>query len=235
MTIENSTRADDRSRTALVHGGSAPWVASPEAGVERRLLERIGGEVALATPIVRYVPGSRFAEHMHGLGEEFLVLEGVFSDQQGDYPVGTYVRNPPGSRHAPFSVGGCVIFVKLRQMHPAETRAVRCFEAGRAWQFTGSLGRLRALLFDTGGVVVTLQRLAAGAELPIGGEGGAQEVFVVEGEAVLEDGAPEAMARWSWLRRPQGGAARIVSPAGALLWTKAGHLGPVGTDTVKDL
>ena len=174
MTIEYSIRADDRSRVALVHGGSAPWVASPESGVERRLLERIGGEVALATSIVRYAAGSRFAEHVHGLGEEFLVLEGVFSDAAGDYPVGTYVRNPPGSRHAPFSVGGCVIFVKLRQMHPAETRAVRCFEAGRAWQFTGSLGRLRALLFDTGGVVVTLQRLAAGAELSIGGEGGAQ-------------------------------------------------------------
>lgn len=78
------------------------------------------GEVARATSIVRYSPGSRFSPHEHGGGEEFLVLEGVFSDEHGDDGPGTYVRNPVGSAHAPFSAAGCTILVKLRQMDPAD-------------------------------------------------------------------------------------------------------------------
>ena len=93
----------DRSQRALVQASRLPWLPSPEPGVERRILERSGGEVALASSIVRYRAGSRFHAHTHALGEEFLVLEGTFSDERGHYPVGTYVRNPPGSAHAPFS------------------------------------------------------------------------------------------------------------------------------------
>ena len=66
------------------------------------MLDRIGDEVARATSIVRYAPGSSFARHEHAKGEEFLVLEGIFSDDSGDYPAGFYVRNPPGSGHTPF-------------------------------------------------------------------------------------------------------------------------------------
>ena len=93
----------------------AEWVSSPADGVERRMLEREGGEVARATSIVRFRPGSRFDRHVHGLVEEFLVLKGTFSDEYGDYPAGSYVRNPPGSGHTPFSKPGCRILVKLRQ------------------------------------------------------------------------------------------------------------------------
>ena len=65
-----------------------------------------------------------FPAHSHALGEEFLVLDGVFSDEHGDYPAGTYVRNPPGSRHSPRTAPGCTILVKLRQMPATETRRV---------------------------------------------------------------------------------------------------------------
>ena len=75
-------------------------------GVDRRPLDRIGEEVARATSIVRYAPGSRFSAHTHGGGEEFIVLDGVFQDEHGDYPPGTYVRNPPGTRHTPGSEPG---------------------------------------------------------------------------------------------------------------------------------
>ncbi len=79
------------------------------------MLDRVGDEVAIATSIVRYAPGSHFAAHRHDRGEEFIVLEGVFSDEHADYPAGTYVRNPPGTAHTPRSDVGCTIFVKLRQ------------------------------------------------------------------------------------------------------------------------
>ena len=101
------------------------WCASPLPGVERHLLDRVGGEVARATSVVRYAAGSRFERHTHGGGEEFLVLDGVFSDEHGDYPAGSYVRNPPGTSHTPYSVEGCTLFVKLRQFAPDDLQPVR--------------------------------------------------------------------------------------------------------------
>ncbi len=58
------------------------------------MLFRIGEEKARATFIVRYAPGTSFARHVHSGGEEFLVFDGTFQDEEGDYPVGTYARNP---------------------------------------------------------------------------------------------------------------------------------------------
>ena len=84
-------------------------------GVERRMLDRIGDEIARTTTIVRYAANSHFLEHCHTGGEEFIVLEGIFQDENGDYPAGTYVRNPPTTNHSPRSDKGCTIFVKLWQ------------------------------------------------------------------------------------------------------------------------
>jgi anti-sigma factor ChrR (cupin superfamily) len=92
--------ADYSQRVTLNHH-DLPWVASPEAGVERKMLERQGGEVAKATSIVRYQPGSKFNVHTHEFGEEILVLEGIFSDEKGDYPAGTYLMSPPALRTPP--------------------------------------------------------------------------------------------------------------------------------------
>ena len=89
----------DYSQRVVINHHDLPWTSSPEAGVERRMLERQGDEVAKATSIVRYQAGSKFQMHTHDLGEEILVLEGTFSDEAGDYPAGTYLRNPPGSSH----------------------------------------------------------------------------------------------------------------------------------------
>ena len=115
----------DFSQRVAVHAARLPWVASPIAGVERRMLDRIGDEVARATSIVRYAPASRFSAHTHGGGEEFLVLDGVFQDEHGDYPAGSYVRNPPTSRHTPGSAPGCVLFVKLWQFDLEDRTKVR--------------------------------------------------------------------------------------------------------------
>jgi anti-sigma factor ChrR (cupin superfamily) len=115
----------DFSQRVAVHAARLPWVASPIAGVERRMLDRIGDEVARATSIVRYAPASRFSAHTHGGGEEFLVLDGVFQDEHGDYPAGSYVRNPPTTRHTPGSAPGCVLFVKLWQFDLADRTSVR--------------------------------------------------------------------------------------------------------------
>src|SRR5690606_10081096 len=126
----------DFSVPAVVHAARLEWVASPSPGVHRRMLFRIGEEKARATSIVRYAPNSHFPRHAHPGGEEFLVLEGTFQDETGDFPAGTYVRNPPGTAHAPGSDAGCTIFVKLWQFReddrdkvvrrPGEGRPAAC-------------------------------------------------------------------------------------------------------------
>jgi len=138
----------DFEQRVVIATDQLPWVASPQAGVERRMLDRIGGEVARATSLVRYAADSSFPSHAHALGEEFLVLEGTFSDEQGDYPAGTYVRNPPGSRHAPRTAGGCTILVKLRQMNPLEQRRVVVDTTTAHWEPGELTGHRRLSLYS---------------------------------------------------------------------------------------
>ena len=102
----------DLNERAVLDTNALAWTPSPMAGVERRMLDRRGGELARATSIVRYAPGSRFACHVHAGGEEIVVLDGVFQDEHGTYPTGSWLRNPPGSVHRPWSEAGCTIWVK---------------------------------------------------------------------------------------------------------------------------
>ena len=209
-----------------------PWCPSPMAGVERRLLDRLGGEVARATSIVRYAPGSCFERHGHGGGEEILVLEGTFSDEQGDYPAGTYLRNPPGSSHAPFSEGGCTIFVKLRQMHPGDLRRLVIPTRPGTW-LSGLVEGLEVMpLHAYGSEQVALVRWAAGTRFPAHGHPGGEEILVLQG--VFED----EHGRWpagSWLRNPPGSRHQPWSEAGCTIWVKTGHLPTtIGFDGMKD-
>ena len=154
----------DFTQRAAVHAGSLPWQPSPTAGVDRRMLDRIGGEVARATTIVRYAPNSRFPAHIHGGGEEFLVLDGVFQDEHGDFPAGTYVRNPPQSRHTPGSAPGCTIFVKLWQFDPDDRTEVRLDTAAVSYEpVPGRAGVEVAPLFHDAVEDVRLERWAAGS------------------------------------------------------------------------
>jgi quercetin dioxygenase-like cupin family protein len=212
----------DFSQRAAVHAARGPWVASPIAGVDRRMLDRIGDEVARATSIVRYAPGSHFSAHTHGGGEEFLVLEGVFQDEHGDYPAGSYVRNPPTSRHTPGSAPGCVLFVKLWQFDLQDRTSVRREAEGLVYaQAQGRPGVETASLFRDSREEVRLERwrpnAAIALDLPDGGE------FLVLDGAFGEGG--EGFATQSWLRLPL--CARLNATAGGdgcTLWVKTGHL-----------
>ncbi len=212
----------DLMRPAVADSASLAWIASPMAGVERRMLERDGDEVARATSLVRYAPGSSFAPHTHGAGEEFLVLDGVFSDETGDFPAGFYVRNPPGSRHTPSSAPGAVILVKLRQMPPEETGLLRLDTRDPAiWQDLAD-GTREAVLFDAAWERVAMLRL------PPHHQGRREhwprgvEFFVVEGD-IRVDGAEYRAG--AWLRLPPGSDVTLASLGGALLYRKTGHLG----------
>ena len=136
------------------------WVKSPQQGVERVMLDRVGAEKARATSIVRYAPESNFPHHLHPGGEEILVLSGTFSADNSDYPAGWYLRNPPTSGHQPYSHEGAVIFVKLWQMTVDETDHVAIDTNDAAnWQTQGS--REVCYLYSDAREQVSLQRINA--------------------------------------------------------------------------
>jgi len=212
----------DFSKTATVRPGDADWVPSPLPGVDRQMLDRIGGEVARATSIVRYAPKSRFDAHTHDLGEEFLVLEGTFSDATGDYGPGSYVRNPPGTSHAPWSDDGCTIFVKLRQFDPDDLTPVSVDTHTAPWQPFLRNGLECQPLHRHGDEIVRLLRLVPGAVVPRHGHFAGEEILVLDG--TLEDDFG-VYPTGTWNRHPSGSRHRAWSESGCILWTKTGHLG----------
>lgn len=212
----------DFSKREVVHAAQVDWVASPMPGVDRRMLDRIGGEVARATSIVRYAPNSRFSAHTHTGGEEFIVLEGVFQDEHGDFPKGTYVRNPPTSSHTPGSEEGCTIFVKLWQFDMADRhQMVVDLNQTAAEPVDDRKGVSRLPLFNDARETVALEQWARDAEVTLDLPGGG-EFLVLEGGFSEGD---DMLEKHSWLRLPEGATIQAkAGSAGAKVWMKTGHL-----------
>jgi hypothetical protein len=212
----------DFAQRAVVHAEQIAWVPSPMPGVERRMLDRIGGEVARATSIVRYAPDSHFSAHTHGGGEEFLVLSGVFQDEHGDYPAGYYVRNPPTSRHVPGSASGCTIFVKLWQFEADDRSHTRIDTRKMPWlPAPGRPGVELLPLFHDDREDVRLETWAPRSTIEVTAAGGL-EMLVLQGG--FAEGAQEFEIH-SWLRLPPGETLRAsTSASGCRLWAKSGHL-----------
>jgi anti-sigma factor ChrR (cupin superfamily) len=212
----------DFSQRVVLHADEIDWLASPMPGVSRRPLDRIGGEVARATTIVRFDPGSAFSAHTHGGGEEYIVLEGTFQDETGDFPAGSYVRNPPQSRHTPASAPGCTIFVKLWQFDPDDRTQLHVdLAAVRPVSDPARPGVAVLQLFADRTETVRLEHWAPGARDRQDAPGGA-ELLMLDGTA-SESG--DALRRHSWVRIPPGGTVDLAAgPGGARIWVKTGHL-----------
>ncbi len=212
----------DRTEPVIVYAGAQEWTPSPQPGVERRFLERLGGEVALATSIVRYASGSSFPEHVHPKGEECLVLDGVFSDEQGHFAAGTYVRNPPGSRHAPFTEAGCTIFVKLCQMQDDEINVTVCSADAEVLLPTSVVGLSLKPLYRRHGVeVVNIEQLEPETLWCNRTDQGGEEILVLDGTLVY---GATICPPLTWLRVPAGREEPISTTRGCRYWVKRGHL-----------
>ncbi len=207
---------------ASVHAEQNPWVASPTPGVERRMLDRMGDEIARATSIVRFVAGSSFPPHVHEGGEEYIVIEGVFQDETGDFPVGSYVRNPPQSKHKPSAAEGAIILVKLWQFDPEDRQTVQLQTNDMtAESVPGREGVSVIPLYGDAHENVRIEVWEAGTQLSVDEHNGF-EVFVLEG-SFSEDN--ENFIKDSWLRLPVGhGFKAVAGPEGARVWIKSEHL-----------
>lgn len=212
----------DFTQRVVILPAQYQFIDSPLAGVSRMLLDRAGDEVAHATSIVRYAPGSGYSAHQHEGGEEILVLEGVFSDEHGDYPAGTYLRNPPGSAHQPFSVQGCTLLVKLWQFAEDDTAQLVMNTQEACW-LPGMVEGLSVLpLHEHNGVNTALVRWAPHTQFSRHTHAGGEEILVLEGMLCDEYGEYPA---GSWLRNPRYSShAPFTLAQGALIYVKVGHM-----------
>lgn len=210
----------DFSQRVMLHGDAIEWEASPMPGVERRRLDRLTGDLDRVTTIVRYAPNSQFSSHTHTGGEEFIVLEGVFEDDYGAWPAGTYVRNPPQSSHTPGAAEGCTLFVKLCQFQPDDRTFIHAHR-NKLGAVEDRHGALVSPLYKDAFEEVRFEQWAPHADRVIDATGGA-EVFVLEG-GFSEGG--DQLRQYSWLRMPTGSVIQAkAGHAGAGVWIKTGHL-----------
>ena len=214
--------AADFSQREIVHSASMQWINSPMAGVARKPLDRVGNEVARATSVVRYAPGSYFSPHIHAGGEEFVVLGGVFQDEHSDYPVGSYIRNPPQSSHTPSSEEGCVILVKLWQFQPEDRTPVRLnINELTPLPHSSVKGVSTVSLYTDKHEQVSIINIQPNTHLELTPEGGA-ELFILQG-SVKEQ--LDTLLQYSWLRAPIGYLLSLkTTQIGAQIWFKTGHL-----------
>lgn len=213
----------DFSKSVVIRPDDYQWRPSPMAGVDRMMLDRIGGEVARATTIVRYVPNSEFSPHTHTGGEEFLVLDGVFSDEHGDYPKGTYVRNPIGTKHQP-KIGpeGATIFVKLQQFDPSDQDQKAVNTNTAPWQQGLVPGLMVMPLHQYEGENIALVKWAPHTTFTPHKHWGGEEIFVISGTFYDEHGSYPA---GSWLRSPHlSQHTPYTKDEETIIFVKTGHL-----------
>ena len=208
------------SKRVVIDTHAMAWQASPAKGVLRKPLARENRESGHATSIVRYEAGASFSRHEHPLGEEIIVLEGVFSDETGDYKAGTYFRNPPGSSHAPFSEKGCVLFVKLCQFQEGDLQHVRINWHESDW--VQGQGELEVMpLHEYKHEHTALVKWPANENFQPHKHFGGEEIFVLSG--VFCDEHAE-YPRGTCLRSPHMSEHHPYVREQTIIWVKTGHL-----------
>ena len=222
---DNAPLNGDLGVRASVNTTDMDWIASPGGSVWRKRMHRVGpAESGQVTSVVRYEPASKFPPHDHPEGEEILVLEGVFSDEHGDWPAGTFLLNPEGFHHAPFSREGCVLFVKLRQ-YPGLSRAQLQLQTDSLdWQTSDSQGRSVKDLYRQQGFEdhMRLEKWAAGTTPGTVNWPNGVELFVVSGGFADADGS---YGTGSWLRLPPGTSHEPHAESGCELYIKEAGFG----------
>ncbi len=221
----------DLSVRVAVDTAAMAWQSSPSGTVWRKRLHRVGGpESGQVTSIVRYDPDASFPVHDHPGGEEILVLEGVFSDEHGDWAAGTYLLNPEGFRHAPFSKHGCLLFVKLRQYDGPGRKHVALRVDDVPWQATETPGIEIKTLYDESMFAETtrLERWAPGSIAGEQAAGDGFEILILEGS--LQDG-DGTYSQGSWLRLPAGASHTPHSPQGCVLYRKSSAMPGLASST----
>lgn len=210
----------DFSQLVIIRPEQYNWVKSPHGEVDRMRLDRMGEEKARATSLVKYAPESKFPEHSHPLGEEVLVLSGIFTENdEQHYPTGWYLRNPHGSTHRVSSQSGCLIFVKLMQMTEEDQHPIRINTHDPAhWHLDSD--RMICPLFQSDHEYTFLEKLRHQQSISTDSAGG-MEILILQGQ--LRSGT-QCYPAGTWMRFPINSDVELQAETGATLYVKTGHL-----------
>ncbi|MFT5759563.1 MAG: anti-sigma factor ChrR (cupin superfamily) [Alteromonadaceae bacterium] len=207
-------------KRVVIDTNQQSWQKSPASGIWRKPLARAEAERGHASSVVKYEAGATYKEHGHPNGEEIFVLEGVFSDETGDYPAGTYIRNPEGFSHTPFSKQGCTIFVKLYQFQPNDNEQIRINTSQANW--LAGQGNLKIMpLHSFKGESTALVHWPAGEKFVPHTHMGGEEIFVIRGEFIDENGR---YPTGSWIRTPHLSQHYPYVEQDTVILVKVGHL-----------
>lgn len=213
----------DISQRVVIQQNIVPWLVTPWAGVQYRMLEGGADDAARATMIIKYAPGSSLHSACE-YGEEIVVLDGVLSDEFGSYSKGDYIKSPPGSAHAYESAAGCMLFVKQQHLEIEEDQRILVKTASCPW-YQGLVDGLSVMpLSEFGTRHTALVRWAQGTRFNAHRHFGGEEIYVLEGVFADEFGKyPEG----TWMRSPHLSAHCPYSMEGCTILVKTGHLLPM--------
>ncbi len=112
---------EDQS-TVRFDTNAAAWQPGPVDGQWEMPLHHFKGETI---SLVKLDAGTELHRNTHPGGEEVLVLEGRFEDEQGSYPRLTWVRNPRGGAQRVFSRSGATLLVKSGHLAPPDGQSAK--------------------------------------------------------------------------------------------------------------
>jgi len=182
----------DFNQRVVINTQKKMWLASPDKGIWRKPLAREEAERGHATSIVRYEAGASFAANGHPLGEEIFVLRGTFSDESGDFPAGSYIRNPEGNVHAPYSKDGCLLLVKLNQFQSEDKQHINIDTNNADW--LAGQGNLKVMpLHNFEGESTALVHWPEGEHFQPHVHDGGEEIYVIRGEFIDAQAASRLM------------------------------------------
>ena len=213
----------DYSKSVVMRTTAMDWQESPSSNVWRKRLDHSGPmEQGRVTSIVRYDPSSKFPPHPHPDGEEILVLDGVFSDHNGDFPAGTFMLNPEGFEHAPYSETGCILFVKLRQYPGDDRQQIAINLLNSPWQDAGN-GQSTLTLYDERHYPerIAMMRLDPESQLKIEHGSRGAELFILSGALKDSNGR---YSTGDWLRWPTQEDRVFTAMDTVTVYLKTGHL-----------
>ena len=211
----------DRKQRCVIKTAEAPWLTSPIQGVWRKPLEREAAEQGQVTSIVCYEADTFFSAHSHPAGEEIFVLSGIFEDENGSYPAGTYLRNPPGSSHTPRSTSGCELLVKLNMFDMDDQEQIVLNTHQTPW-LPGLVEGLTVMpLHNFVSEHTALVRWQPGTHFSPHQHLGGEEILVLEG--IFEDEFGQ-YPTGTWMRSPHQSKHQPFNNEGCLILVKVGHL-----------
>ena len=212
----------DIDKKIVVHADRANWRRDPSGMMDLLYLDLVDSEKSVATMLMRLRKRALLPVETLNGGKELLVLEGDFQDERGNYPVGSYMRFPPGSRQEPYSDNGGLLFAKTWQFSPRDRAHVN-IDAYSQYRLAPRKrpGVQIQHLFGDNREDVRIEHWDANHRIVLNQCNGL-EVFVLSG-GFFEPST--VYKKHSWLRLPPNQPLRaIVGDKGARVFIKEGHL-----------